>query len=516
MQIYSDKIFEKPIEVIETFSNFREAFKKIEKLGKKYYLIGFINYDFDYLYFEVFDKFKTYIPNPPKKLGTILKSKISKQNYCENIEKIKEYISNGVTYEVNYTYPIDVKTNLDGIDLYEAILPKQKTLYNAFIQTPKLNLLSFSPELFFRLQGRRIFTKPMKGTTPRGKDAKEDDLQKNFLYNDIKNRAENIMIVDLLRNDLGRISKVGSVEVTKLFDIEKYPTLFQMTSEIQSEIEDNITLYDVFKSIFPCGSITGAPKISTMRVIRELESFKRNIYCGAIGFVSPEVCEFSVPIRILYGKNYSYNYHTGGAVVWDSNAEDEWGETVTKAKIINTDFNLIESALDDWQSHVLRMKNSAKELGFVWNEEIEKLKIPTGKVLRVELKKNGTYEVTTKLLKKIKSNKIQIRGCVNSNNPFLYHKTSIRTSSPECIFDEIRVNEKGEITEGTFTNIAVEIDGKLFTPPLTSGLLNGTFRQKLILRGEIEERILYPEDLKNADRIFCFNSLRKMVEVFLC
>ena len=277
MQIYSDKIFEKPIEVIETFSDFREAFKKIEKLGKKYYLIGFINYEFDYLYFEVFDKFKTYIPNPPKNLGTILKSKISKQDYCENIEKIKEYISNGVTYEVNYTYPIDVKTNLDGIDLYEAILPKQKTLYNAFIQTPKLNLLSFSPELFFRLQGRRIFTKPMKGTTPRGKDAKEDDLQKNFLYNDIKNRAENIMIVDLLRNDLGRISKVGSVEVTKLFDIEKYPTLFQMTSEIQSEIEDNITLYDVFKSIFPCGSITGAPKISTMRVIRELESFKRNI-----------------------------------------------------------------------------------------------------------------------------------------------------------------------------------------------------------------------------------------------
>ena len=178
-----------------------------------------------------------------------------------------------------------------------------------------------------------------------------------------------------------------------------------MTSEIQSEIEDNITLYDVFKSIFPCGSITGAPKISTMRVIRELESFKRNIYCGAIGFVSPEVCEFSVPIRILYGKNYSYNYHTGGAVVWDSNAEDEWGETVTKAKIINTDFNLIESALDDWQSHVLRMKNSAKELGFVWNEEIEKLKIPTGKVLRVELKKNGTYEVTTKLLKKLNQTK---------------------------------------------------------------------------------------------------------------
>lgn len=516
MQIYSDKIFENPIEVIEAFSDLREAFKKIEELRKKYYLIGFINYDFDYLYFEVFDKFKTYMPNPPKTLGTILKPKISKQKYCENIKKIKEYISNGVTYEVNYTYPIAVQTNLDGIDLYEAILPKQKTPYNAFVQTPKLNLLSYSPELFFRLQRRKIFTKPMKGTISRGKDLNEDDLQKNFLYNDIKNRAENIMIVDLLRNDLGRISKAGSVEVTKLFDIEKHPTLFQMTSEIQSELEDEVRLYDVFKSIFPCGSITGAPKVSTMRVIKELEPFNRNIYCGAIGFLSPEVCEFSVPIRILYGKNYSYTYHTGGAVVWDSVAEDEWEETVTKSKIINTDFNLIETALDDWQSHVARMKNSAEELGFLWNEEIENLEIPDGKILRVELKKNGEYEVTTKMINRIQSNRIKIRGRVNSNNPFLYHKTTIRTSAPSDVFDEIRVNEKGEITEGTFTNIAVEIDGKLFTPPLSSGLLNGTFRQKLILKGMIEERILYPEDLKDADRIFCFNSVRKMVEVVLC
>ena len=441
MQIYSDKIFENPIEVIEAFSDLREAFKKIEELRKRYYLIGFINYDFDYLYFEVFDKFKTYMPNPPKTLGTILKPKISKQKYCENIKKIKEYISNGVTYEVNYTYPIDVKTNLDGIDLYEAILPKQKTPYNAFVQTPKLNLLSFSPELFFRLQGRQIFTKPMKGTIPRGKDLNEDDSHKNFLYKDIKNRAENIMIVDLLRNDLGRISKAGSVEVTKLFDIEKHPTLFQMTSEIQSELEDEVTLYDVFKSIFPCGSITGAPKVSTMRVIKELEPFNRNIYCGAIGFLSSEVCEFSVPIRILYGKNYSYTYHTGGAVVWDSVAEDEWEETVTKSKIINTDFNLIETALDDWQSHVARMKNSAEELGFLWNEEIENLEIPDGKILRVELKKNGEYEVTTKMINRIQSNRIKILGRVNSNNPFLYHKTTVRTSAPSDVFDEIRVNE---------------------------------------------------------------------------
>ena len=516
MQIYSDKIFDKPVEVIEAFSDLREAFKKIEEYGKKYYLLGFVNYDFDYLYFEVFDKFRTYVPNSPKPLGTVLKPKICREKYIEDVEKIKEYISNGVTYEVNYTYPIDVRTNLDGIELYEAILPKQKTPYNAFIKTPKLNLLSFSPELFFRLKGRKIFTKPMKGTISRGKNPKEDILQKDFLYNDIKNRAENIMIVDLLRNDLGQISKAGSVEVTKLFDIEKHPTLFQMTSEIQSELEDDITLYDVFKAIFPCGSITGAPKVSTMKVIKELEPFNRNIYCGAIGFVSPEGPEFSVPIRILYGKNNSYTYHTGGAVVWDSAAEDEWEETITKSKIISTDFNLIETAVDDWKYHVLRMKNSAEELGFLWNEEIENLKIPTGKILRVELKKNGEYDLTEKTLNEIKTNKIKIGAQVNSNNPFLSHKTTIRASAPENVFDEIRINEKGEITEGTFTNIAIEIDGKLFTPPISSGLLNGTFRQKLIKNDTLEERILYPEDLKNADRIFCFNSVRKMVEVVLC
>lgn len=516
MQIYSNKSFSNPIEIIQAEGDLKQAFAKIDKLRQQYYLLGYITYDFKKLYFEVFDKFAEYKPQTPKQLGTIIKPLISKETYIKAINKIKEYIANGVTYEVNYTYPIDVRTNLDGIDLYEAILPKQKTPYNAFIQTPKLNLLSFSPELFFKIQGRKIFTKPMKGTIPRGINPREGEAQKDFLYNDIKNRAENIMIVDLLRNDLGRISKAGSVEVTKLFDIETHPTLFQMTSEIQSELEDNITLYDIFSAIFPCGSITGAPKVATMRVINELESFNRNIYCGAIGFLSPDECEFSVPIRILYGKNYCYTYHTGGAVVWDSDEENEWDETVTKSKIIHADYNLIETAVDDWQSHVLRMKNSAEELGFLWNEEIENLKIPNEKILRVELKKSGEYEVTTKVLNKIKSNKIKIRGRVNSNNPFLYHKTTIRASSPDDVFDEIRVNERGEITEGTFTNIAVEIGGKLFTPTLTSGLLNGTFRQKLLLKGLIEEKILYPEDLKNADRLFCFNSVRKMVEVILC
>ena len=515
MSIYSDKFFEKPVKIIEAKNDLREAFLEIDKLRKEFYLLGYVDYDFKYLYFEVYKDYKKFTPSNAKKLGTFVSPKISKSEYINAISKIKDYIKNGVTYEVNYTYPSEVLTNLDGIDLYEALLEKQRTLYNTFISTSKINLLSFSPELFFRLEGNKILTKPMKGTVARGKDLEEDKKNKDFLYNDIKNRAENIMIVDLLRNDLGDIANTWTVKGDKLFEIESHPTVFQMTSEISAELDNKVTLYDIFKAIFPCGSITGAPKLSTMRVIDELEPFNRNIYCGAIGFLSPEVCEFSVPIRILYGKDYKYNYHAGGAIVWDSDAEDEWNETITKTKFINTDFSLIETATDDWERHCSRMKNSAFEFGFIWNEEIENIELKG--VTRVLLNKNGEYSVEyDKKLKPITSNKIRISRKVNSNNIFLYHKTTIREDMPSDIFDEIGVNEKGEITEGIFTNIAVKIGENLFTPPIKCGLLNGTFRQKLLEEGKMQEKIIYPEDLKNADKIFCFNSIRKMVEVELC
>ena len=251
-----------------------------------------------------------------------------------------------------------------------------------------------------------------------------------------------------------------------------------------------------------------------MKVIDELELFNRNIYCGAIGFLSPEVCEFSVPIRILYGKDHKYTYHAGGAIVWDSTAEDEWEETLTKTKFLQTDYKLIETAIDDWQNHVARMKNSAQKLGFVWNENIEKVKVEG--LTRVLLDKNGNFEVEKKELSPIMSNKIKIGRKVNSNNPFLYHKTTIRESKPNGIFDLIGTNERGEITEGTFTNVAILQEGELFTPPIKCGLLGGTYRKKLLEEGLMKEKILYPKDLKTAEKIFCFNSVRKMVEVELC
>ena len=543
MQIYSDKKFDNPIEIISAEGDLKEALNRIDELRNRYFLLGYITYDFKKLYFEVFDRFEKYVPSSPKQLGTIIRPLISKETYVNAINRIKEYIAEGVTYEVNYTYPSEVLTNLNGLDLYEAILEKQKTLYNTYLETPELTLLSYSPELFFKLKGNNILTKPMKGTAPRMGDDKDAE-RRDFLYNDVKNRAENIMIVDLLRNDLGRIAETGSVKVDKLFEIEEHPTVFQMTSEISAELKENIKLYDIFKAIFPCGSITGAPKLSTMRVIEELEPLSRNIYCGAIGFLSPEECEFSVPIRILYGKDNKYTYHAGGAIVWDSTAEDEWEETLVKTKFLETKFDLIETAVDDWESHVNRMKKSAQALGFKWNEEIEKIGLFFDNIshndihpnisksshcekncdfrgnpltIRVTLDKNGNFDLSHRNSQfGEKLPQVKLQGKVNSHNPFLYHKTTVREAMPADVFEHIRVNERGEVTEGVFTNIAIEKDGQLYTPPVSCGLLDGTFRQKLLSNGELIEKILYPEDLETADRIFCFNSVRKMVEVELC
>ena len=326
------------------------------------------------------------------------------------------------------------------------------------------------------------------------------------------------MIVDLLRNDLGRISKPGTVRADKLFDVEEHKTLFQMTSEISSELKDDVSLHDIINAIYPCGSITGAPKISTMEIIDATEHMPREVYCGTIGYIHGDEMIFSVPIRILQKKNgeTDYRYDAGSAITWSSTAEDEWNETLTKAKFLETDFSLIETGITDFEMHLERLRASAKTLGFIWNSDIEKIKFDPSVVNRIELFKDGHFEVTTRAIPAPKVNpKIKIAHKVNSANPFLYHKTSIRLPMPKDVFDEIGINEKGEITEGTFTNIAVQQNGSIYTPPLHCGLLKGVTRQKLLRDGKIKEKILYPDDLKNAEKIYCFNSVRGIVEVEL-
>ena len=315
MTIFGEKIFTNPIKIIKAFNHndIKEAFATIEELKNKFYLVGYIRYDifkeqinnkFPLLYFKVYTTYNIYKTKKVKNLLLKPRPCVNFCEYSEAINKIKYEISCGNTYEVNYTYDFEVPYEGDDFELFEFLLNKQKTPYNFYLKNNYDTVLSFSPELFFTLKDNHILTKPMKGTIKRGRNEKEDKDLIEFLKNDEKNRAENVMIVDLLRNDLGRIAKTGSVKVTKLFEIETHKTLHQMTSQIEADLKENTTLFDIFKAIFPCGSITGAPKISTMRIIDKVEKGSRDIYCGAIGMISPEETIFSVPIRILQKKTW--------------------------------------------------------------------------------------------------------------------------------------------------------------------------------------------------------------------
>ena len=586
MQIFADKKFQDPIEIIKAFDkeSFIEAFLKIEKYRSTHYLLGYIRYEAEdiflnkniksklpLLYFEVFKSYEKYAPQNNTEIDLQKRALIDYKTYKKAIGKIKKEISCGNTYQVNYTYDWEIKSTLAGIKLYESILGNQTTPYNAYIKNEFEEILSFSPELFFELENNIIKTKPMKGTVQRGKTEAEDKKNIEFLKTDIKNRAENVMIVDLLRNDLGKIAKTGSVKVDKLFEIETHKTVHQMTSEVTAELEKNVSLFEIFEAIFPCGSVTGTPKINTMEIIDELETGKRNVYCGAIGLISPKKTVFSVPIRILQrmqGKK-SYTCRVGGAIVWDSTPEEEWQETLTKIKFLDNKFKLVETIkvenlkLINKTAHFKRMKKSAKELGFKFNPNILKINLTDKMVkkhfprplrervrvrgnqetfiLRILLSKEGVFETQYLPLNPSKTNKITVsKTPVSSKEPMLYHKTTYRPWYEKSmekikndeIFDEVFFNEQGELTEGARSNIILEIDGKLYTPPVECGLLNGVLRQKTInsgfkypspqpspARGEgalpVIGRKLYLEDLKKADKIYCLNSVRGIVEVEL-
>ena len=546
MQIYSNKLFKNPKEIIVAFDNesFISAFSKIEELKEKYYLVGYVRYEakdiflgrnikskYPLLYFEAYDEFEEFIPNKKTRDVFIFpKTKITFEDYKNGFNKIKNEISQGNTYEVNYTLDFEIKTEYTPEEIYNYFLKYQKTPYNALIKNEYEEVISFSPELFFRKDGNRIFTKPMKGTIERGKTTKEDLKNIEYLKNDIKNRAENIMIVDLLRNDLGRISQTGSVKVPKLFDIETHKTLHQMTSEIEATLKDNITLYKIFESIFPCGSITGAPKISTMDIIDKVETGKRNIYCGAIGIINKDFCEFSVPIRILQKTTTenTYTYRAGGAIVWDSEVKNEWEEATLKTSFLSKNsekWQLIETLKVEnltpilFEKHIERLKKSAIELNFKFNNAISKIKFDKDGMYRILLSKDGSFGIQYKPLTSISTNKIVIsKNIVNSSDIFLQHKTTYRPYYEQAfnkikldkIYDEIFFNERGELTEGSRSNIVLQLDGELYTPPCSCGLLNGTYRQELMEKNLIQEKILYKSDLNNAEKIFCINSVREM------
>lgn len=472
------------------------------------------------------------------------KPSVSLEEYRASILSIKQAIEQGDTYQANYTIRLNSEFRGDDISFFEKLKRAQASHYCAYIDTGEHSILSASPELFFHLKDGTITTRPMKGTTKRGNSVKEDEERASWLYHSEKNRSENVMIVDLLRNDLGSIADPGTVHVQKLFEIEHYPTVHQMTSTITAKVSDDIQLVDIFQALFPCGSITGAPKISTMGIIADLETAPREVYCGAIGFITPnKEAVFNVPIRtvVIEQRSGKATYGVGGGITWDSTSKGEYNEIIEKAKLLEVDrpdFQLLESLLLQegeyflLEEHLHRLQNSAQYFGFpFYLEDTQKALLDFAKrnsqaILKVRflLAKNGEITIEGQPITKPETRlKFMLADKpINHTNPFLYHKTTNREvyshfqkNKPSSIFDVLLWNEDRELTEFTNGNVVLEIDGLLWTPPVKSGLLAGTFRERLIKNGEVQEKVLTLSDLRKSSKIWFINSVRKWLEVEL-
>ncbi len=556
--------FENPLKVIiaPTLDDVLPSFRMVEEaIEQGYYAAGFLSYEsaaaFDsayivkpessmpLLWFGIFDQ---PVSQPPSSAGkyklTEWKPSVSMEEYDQAISNIKKSIQNGITYQTNYTIRLTSQFAGDDVAFFEKLKKGQASNYCAYINTGRFSILSASPELFFHLKGNKLTTRPMKGTIKRGRTVAEDRENADWLYHSEKNRAENVMIVDLLRNDLGIIAESGSVAVSKLYEIEQYPTVHQLTSTISARLTEKTRLIDIFQALFPCGSITGAPKISTMEIIGSLETSPREVYCGAIGYITPKKeAIFNVPIRTVWIDHQSGNavYGVGGGITWDSTTEGEYLEILTKALLLTEDrpeFQLLESLLLEngeiflLENHLKRLKESADYFGYQTDLKTVKEKLNQFASqhhaglfkIRLLIAEDGKITVEGQPLEQqMAPLKVMLAlEPVDQNNPFLYHKTTNRAiyepfqqQKTADVFDMLFWNKDGEITEFTNGNVVAELDGELWTPPVKSGLLAGTFREMLLETGEIREKTITLSDLKNCRKIWFINSVRKWVEVQL-
>jgi len=384
----------------------------------------------------------------------------------------------------------------------------------------------------------------MKGTAPRGLTLSEDKIQKEWLYNSEKNRAENVMIVDMIRNDMGRIAITGSVEVPHLFDVERYPTVWQMTSTVSAESDASVC--EIVCALFPCASITGAPKPHTTEIIAGLETTPRNIYTGCIGFIAPgRKAQFNVAIRtvLIDRKLMQAEYGVGGGIVWDSTSSEEYKECQVKALVLMktpTEFSLLETML--WMPdnkyflldyHLRRVRDSAEYFGIPLNidcirRNLTKIEVTIKNCphkVRLLISQDGAISCESVQLKDSAQRcPVRLRLAsipVDSSNPFLYHKTtnrkiydSVRVAAADCD-DTLLWNERGEITETTIANVIVKLDGELVTPPVSCGLLPGTYRAWMIDRKKVKEKVIMVDDLKRCEAIYIINSVRKKRKAIL-
>jgi para-aminobenzoate synthetase/4-amino-4-deoxychorismate lyase len=484
-------------------------------------------------------------------------SDTTESGFHSAIARIHDAIRAGETYQVNYTNRLRAAVadrDHNGLmSWYDALRRSQGSGFHALIDTADFAILSASPELFFELAGARLRTRPMKGTSRRGRWLDEDERFREDLLRSSKERAENLMIVDLLRNDIGRIARTGTVEVPALFSAERYETVWQLTSQIEGVLGDDVGVVDIFRALFPCGSVTGAPKINTMQWIDALETSPRDVYCGAIGVIKPGGdCIFNVPIRtvVVDRKEGRATYGVGSGITIDSDADRELDEFRAKALLLSQStpvFELLETMrLENGEilrlpMHLRRIKKSATYFGFGFDESavesalrVTSTRHDDARRVRLRVSRDASFTIDAS-----ETAPPRYAGREDSRNAGAHHRVAIAAEatagdSPfSCnkttnrahydaaralhpgVFDVLLWNEQSEITEFTTGNIVLELDGALVTPDVACGLLNGVFREVLLQAGVVHARRVMHGELANATRVWLVNSLREWVEVDL-
>lgn len=561
--------YDSPIDIISAFSpdDIKAALEALQDYhAQGYYIAGYAAYELGYLIepklvdkfpktftspllqFGIFKSFNENSPevfkNPPAAPKLNLKTSWTEADYLTRYQRVKDYIAAGDIYQINLCFPLHGDYAGEAIDLYAALRARQPVHYGGVVSLESgPDIISLSPELFFRRKDNFMSMQPMKGTIKRLPSPAKDAALRDSLKTDIKSQAENLMIVDLLRNDLSRISKAGSVKVPELYALETYPTLHQMTSKVTSTLKPNTDLLDIFKALFPCGSVTGAPKIRAMEIIRELEPEPRGAYCGALGFIDPakngragDSC-FNVGIRTLILDSGRLRYNVGSGVVLDSDGEDEYRECLLKADVVrgNPKPHLIETfrlkangEAVNFDLHMTRLKRSARALKYSFS--IRKIRTrlkalpPCDKDRRVRLTLSSSGRTALEAEPLTASN--TTLKIVISKNPLTAdvqetrHKISQRSFydgererlKELCGADEVLfLNAKNELCEGSFTSLFLKTSGHDYlTPRLSCGLLPGVLREMMVQSNSASPAILRLEDLENAE-IFMGNSLRGLL-----
>ena len=552
-------LFTKPIKELKTrdIDQVEALLREVEAYQKKgFYAVGYVSYEAapafekkfavhpaplmgEYLlYFTIHEEVET-LPFPEDYEAVDLpanwKEEVEAPAYQEAIETIHHHIRQGDTYQVNYTVQLSQELKSDPLAIYNRLVVEQKAHYNAFIQHDDVSILSISPELFFEQDDRLLTTRPMKGTTHRGLTNQSDLQEAAWLEADPKNRAENMMIVDLLRNDMNRISEIGSEHVTHLCQVEQYSTVWQMTSTIESRLRAEVDLVQTFQALFPCGSITGAPKISTMEIIQKTEEAPRGVYCGTIGILLPKGKRiFNVAIRTVQIQGNRAIYGVGGGITWDSQWEGEYQETKQKSAVLYRQeprFELLttglihQGELTFLEQHLTRLREASRYFAYPYNEPklLNELQEQLAHVdpsldyrCRIALQKNGTIQLTITELTDLPASYLQAQLTeqkLDLATPFTYFKTSQRNHLATKHREQIFYLPDGSLLETTIGNLILEIEGKLYTPPAHLPLLDGIYRCHLLETQQVEEKLLTLNDLKNADRIYACNALRGLYEL---